>query len=90
MKTLPLASLTLVVSLVVAGCTSNKPSSPSIEEIERIIKQDQQRQEEYDRKMAEYQACLDNTFNRIRNGELIFGVSGSTQSVYDYCAKYRP
>ena len=78
-----LASL-LVSVMMLTGCTNTSPGPSNQDRI------NEQKQREYDRKMVEYETCINNTFNRINNGELIFGVSGSTQSVYDYCSKYRP
>ncbi len=79
-------SIFLSLTLALSGCSSNKDSGITEEELEKII----DRVLEEDTKNAEYQSCLDNTFERIRRGELIFGVSGSTDSVYQYCKRFKP
>ena len=66
----------------------DKSGEPKIteEQIERIIESIQ----EEETKNIEYQNCLNSTFAKINSGQLIFGVTGSTASVYQYCERYKP
>lgn len=64
---------------------SSKPKITE-EQVERIIESIR----EQETKSIEYQNCLNSTFARINSGQLIFGVTGSTASVYQYCERYKP
>ena len=91
---LSLNSKWLLTTVIVVGIIFmlfsfvDKSGEPKIteEQIERIIESIQ----EEETKNIEYQNCLNSTFAKINSGQLIFGVTGSTASVYQYCERYKP
>ena len=78
MKSLPIASLALVLALSGCSTVSNEPQI-SPEEQQRIIN------EETRKKYVAYVECINDTYVSLGKGITIAGVDGTRSSILQHC-----